>query len=94
MTAPLTLTHAAVQACVTLNGVIDALFEDENLQSNDSIAELRSELCETYAGLCAVLSREFGTDAHVEIQRYIGAEIGATRAILRAKGVVLHGDPK
>ena len=86
MTCPETLTHAAVQACVTLNGVIDSLFDDDDPVSIDNIAEIRSELCSAYAGLCAVLSREFKVNAHAEIQKYMSAEIDTMRAMIKARG--------
>lgn len=88
MTCPETLTHAAVQACVTLNGVIDALFDEVDPPGIDNLAEIRSELCGTYAALCAVLSRDFKVDAHAEIQKYAAGEIETMRAMLKARGAL------
>lgn len=88
MTCPDTLTHAAVQACVTLNGLIDALFDDEGPVSIDNLAEIRSELCGAYAALCAVLSRDFKVDAHAEIQKHMSAEIDTMRAMIKARGAM------
>lgn len=83
------LTKAAVQACITLNDVIDALLGDEDIAGHDSMRDIRNELSEAYAGLCDACSREHGVDAHAGIQMYVGVELGATRAILRARGVSL-----
>jgi len=80
--------NAAMQACATLDGVIESLFEDEDLASNGAATEIRAELCEAYSGLADVLTAEVGVDVRQLVRDVAAADIEAWRAILRARGLM------
>jgi len=79
---------AALQACSTLDSVIEALFEEGGLPDAATIPELRAELCEAYNGLTDTLSAELGLDARQLVRDVAVADIETWRAILRAKGLM------
>jgi hypothetical protein len=79
------LTYAALRAGAVINDAIESSFEVHELL----VIDMREELVEAYEVLCKVLSGVLGVDAHKLIQRMNTAEVEASRAILRAQGVVL-----
>jgi hypothetical protein len=79
------LTHAALRAGTVMNDAIESSFEDHELL----VIDMREDLIIAYDALCKVLSGVLGVDAHKLIQRMSTAEVEASRAILRAQGVVL-----
>ena len=82
------LINAAMRACATLDGVIESMYEDEGLSTNDAGSMVLGELLETYSSLSDVLSTELGLDARQLVRDVAAVEIETWRVILRAKGLM------
>lgn len=80
-----TLWETALDVGVVLANAIDSIAEDIEYGCSDGLPDTWDELRDAYAALCEVLSRDLKVDAHSEIQKIIGAELTAARAILTAQ---------
>jgi hypothetical protein len=85
------LIKAAVRACVVLSGAIEAAFEaasDDQGASHDAITEIRPDLVSAYNLLTDQLSVEIKLDARKLVRDLMVADVEASRAVLRAMGVL------